>query len=416
MTEDHSTDHLRRTVPENADPDRSAAIQNNAMLIQTPVAPQPSRRWSDIWESLLRLGLGEAAVRAGTILASITLVLLVMWVMDSFYLKGDVNYTRDAAIAATLPTPTPTLPPPHFELPSAGSGLQSGIPRMALIHTIQLTRARFTISQYEVQKGDTIIGIAEKFGLDPQTILWGNFNSLADDPHRLQVGQQLNILPMNGVLHEWRAGEGLNGISKVYNVTPDDILNWPANELSRESVGDYANPNIPVGSLLFVPGGTRPFISWSAPLISRSDPVNAKIFGDGYCGAIDDGYIGNGSFVWPSSEHWLSGYEFTPGTNHWGIDIAGDLGNPIYAADSGVIVYSGWNDWGFGNVLVIDHGNGWQSLYAHLDQIYVTCGASVSQAAQIGSMGSTGRSSSPHLHFELMDAGGNRVNPTNFLQ
>jgi murein DD-endopeptidase MepM/ murein hydrolase activator NlpD len=294
--------------------------------------------------------------------------------------------------------------------------MQYGIARMALIHTILPTRPRFNITQYEVQKGDTIIGIAEKFSLQPQTILWGNFYALADDPHRLQVGQKLNVLPMDGVLHEWRAGEGLNGIAKAYNVDPDVILNWPSNELRRETVGDFANPNIPVGSLLFVPGGTRPFISWSAPLISRSDPANARIFGSGYCGAVYDGYIGSSTFIWPTSEHWLSGYEYSPGTNHWGIDIAGDLGNPIFAADSGVVVYSGWNDWGYGNVLVIDHGNGWQSLYAHLDQIYVTCGASVSQGVQMASMGSTGRSSGPHLHFELMDAGGNRVNPWNFLQ
>ena len=420
MTEDHSTDHLRRTVPENAAPDQRAGLENNAMLIQGPTAPRPARRWSEIWEGLLRLGLGEAAVRAGTILASLTMILLVMWVMDNFYLKGDVNYQRDAAIAAPLPTVTPTLPPPAFDI-SAAASLQNGIvrggiARRAVIDTVLPTRARFEVTEYEVQKGDTVIGIAEKFGLQPQTILWGNFNVLADDPHRLQVGQKLNILPMDGVLLEWRAGEGLNGVAKAYGVTPDDIINWPENNLTREALGDYANPNIAVGTMLFVPGGQRPFISWSAPLISRSDPASAKIFGSGYCGVISDGYIGSGSFVWPTSERWISGYDYSPGTNHWGIDIAGDLGNPIFAVDSGVIVYAGWNDWGYGNVLVVDHGNGWQSLYAHLDQLFVTCGASVSQGVQIATMGSTGRSSGPHLHFELMDAGGNRINPWNFLQ
>jgi hypothetical protein len=295
MTEDHSTDHLRRTVPENAAPQRGAALQNNAYLAQPHLVSRPPRRWTDIWEGLLRLGLGEAAVRTGTLMASLTLVLLVMWVMDNFYLKGDVNYQRDAAIAAPLPTATPTLKPPPFEIPAASS-LQTGIGRQALIHTILPTRPRFEVNIYEVQKGDTLIGIAGKFSLKPQTILWGNFNVLADDPHRLQVGQKLNILPIDGVLHEWRAGEGLNGVARAYQVTPEDIIDWPANGLTRESVGDFSAPDIPVGTQLFVPGGERPFISWSAPLISRSDPAKAQIFGSGYCGAIYEGYIGSGFF------------------------------------------------------------------------------------------------------------------------
>ena len=80
-----------------------------------------------------------------------------------------------------------------------------------------------------------------------------------------------------------------------------------------------------------------------------------------------------------------------------------------------MVVYSGWNDWGYGNVVVIDHGNGWQTLYAHLNVIYAGCGASVSQGAVIGGLGSTGRSSGPHLHFEIMNAAGTRVNPHSFV-
>ena len=129
-----------------------------------------------------------------------------------------------------------------------------------------------------------------------------------------------------------------------------------------------------------------------------------------------DGYIGSGAFVWPSTANWLSGYDYSPSTNHWGIDIAGQMGNAIYASDSGVVVYAGWNDWGYGNVIVIDHGNGWQTLYAHLSQLYVGCGASVSSGQSIAGMGSTGRSSGPHLHFELMNESRVRVNPWDFMQ
>lgn len=414
MAEDPLSVHQRLSTPEDQ-PNTEEETLTQPVPISKASGPRRSpTRWSDIWEGLVRLGLGEVALRAGTVIVSIALILLVLWVMGSFYLKGDVAYEGDSAVAAPLPTATATLQPPAFEIPAAAL-VERGIPRFALLHTTLPNRARFEISQYEVQNGDTIFGIAEKFGLKPQTILWGNFDILADDPHRLQPGQKLKILPGDGVLYEWHAGDGLNGVSKFFSVTPEDIINWPTNNLSAETIGDYTNPNIEPGTKLFIPGGTRAFISWSAPLISRTDPAKAKIFGPGYCGSVIDGYIGSGTFVWPSTETWLSGYDYSPATNHWGIDVAGNLGNAIYATDSGVVVYAGWNDWGYGNVIVIDHGNGWQSLYAHLSQLYVTCGASVSQGATIAAMGSTGRSSGPHLHFELMNASGVRVNPWDFL-
>ncbi|MBI4926899.1 MAG: peptidoglycan DD-metalloendopeptidase family protein [Anaerolineae bacterium] len=376
---------------------------------------RPSRRWQELWDRLLRMGLGEVALRAGTVFASIALVLLVIWVMGSFYLNGAVESDRSsAALAAALPSPTPTVAQPTFAI-SAVADFSAGIPRLAQLHTNRPDRPRFEMTQYEVQPGDSVFGIAEKFGIKPQTILWGNFDVLADDPHRLQPGMKLNILPVDGVLYRWNAGDGLNGVSKFFGVSPDNIIDWPSNNLDRDKLGDLANPAIEAGTQLFVPGGTRAFISWSAPVISRSDPAKAKIFGPGYCGTQMDGYIGQGTFVWPSTEKYLSGYDFTPDTNHWGIDVAGALGNPIYASDSGVVVYSGWNDWGYGYVVVLDHGNGWQTLYAHLSQIYVGCGASVSQGVSIGAMGSTGRSSGPHLHFELMSSSGVRVNPWSYL-
>jgi murein DD-endopeptidase MepM/ murein hydrolase activator NlpD len=379
-------------------------------------APKPGRRWNDVWEGLLRLGLGEIALRVGTVIASIALIMLVVWVMGRFYLTGRVETQRQpAALAAALPTATPTVAAPEFKIPS-GHVYERGIPRMAQIHTSLPARSRFAITTYEVVAGDTVIGIAEKFGLMPQTILWGNLFTLADDPHRLSIGQELNILPVDGVLYRWNAGDGLNGVSEAYGVTPDAIIDWPGNKLDRAKLGDLSNPNIAPDTDIFVPGGSRAFINWSAPLISRTDPAKAKIFGAGFCGEQYDGYIGQGVFVWPTTQTYLSGFDFSPETNHWGIDIAGSMGNPIYASDSGVVVYSGWNDRGYGYVVVIDHGNGWQTLYAHMSQIYSGCGASVSSGVAIGAMGSTGRSTGPHLHFELMNAGGVRVNPWSFLQ
>ncbi|HEX9029319.1 MAG TPA: LysM peptidoglycan-binding domain-containing M23 family metallopeptidase, partial [Anaerolineales bacterium] len=330
--------------------------------LETPSKPG----WSHLWENLVRLGLGEVALRVGTGLASIVLILIVLWVMGSFYLKGKVTNAAESAMAAPLPTTTATVAPPAYAAPAAEIAYTAGITRLAQMHTSLPSRPRFDIAQYEVQKGDTIMGIAENFGLKPETILWSNYYVLADDPHRLTPGQKLNILPVDGVYYEWHEGDGLNGVAKFFGIKPEDIINFQGNKLDPNALGDWAKPNIKKGTWLVIPGGTREFVSWSAPRITRKDPAVAKIMGPGACGKISDGLVGSGTYVWPAVEHYLSGFDYTPAINHYGIDIAGNLGQPIFAVDAGVVVYAGWNDWGYGNVVVIDHGNGWQSLYGHM--------------------------------------------------
>lgn len=384
---------------------------------ENPTEPQAAsqRSFGRAWESLVRLGLGEIALRIGTGLVSVVLIFTVIWVMGTFYLKGQVTDHREsAAIAAPLPSATPTVAPPAFDAPAAEVAFTRGITRLAQMHTTLPSRPRFDVATYEVQKGDTIMGIADKFGLKPQTVLWGNYYTLADDPHRLTPGQKLNILPVDGVYYQWADGDGLNGVSKFFGVKPEDIINFQGNHLDPKTVGDYAHPNIKKGTMLIVPGGQREFVTWSAPRITRKDPAVAKIMGPGACGKIADGAVGSGSYVWPAPEHYLSGFDFSPETNHRGIDIAGNLGQAIFAADAGVVVYAGWNDWGYGNVVVIDHGNGWQTLYGHMSAYNVACGASVTQGQVIGAIGSTGNSSGPHLHFEIRSDGG-FANPWDFL-
>jgi hypothetical protein len=376
--------------------------------------PKNHQTWSQIWERLLRLGLGETVLRVGTGAASIILILLVIWVMRNFYLEGQITRASDAAIAAPLATQTPTVPAPKLSM-SVPVKLTTGITRLAQLHTLLPARPRYEIQKYTVVEGDTIIGIAEKFGLKPQTILLGNFYILADDPHKLYPGQELNILPANGLLYDWHAGDGLNGVAEFFKVTPEDIIDWPGNNLDRETLGDWSDPNIEVGTLLFVPGGQREFVSFSAPRITRDNPSVARLMGPGHCGSVYDGPRGSGAFIWPSTEKWISGYDWSPETNHRGIDIAGRMGNPIYAADTGVVVYAGWNNFGYGNVVVIDHGNGWQTLYAHMETLAVGCGSYVYAGDYIAGMGSTGNSSGPHLHFEMMHDAYGKVNPNLYL-
>ena len=220
---------------------------------------------------------------------------------------------------------------------------------------------------------------------------------------------------MDGVVYEWHQGDGLNGVAEFYKVSPDVIIDWPGNHLTRESVGDYATANIEPGTELFIPGGEGNVVTWNMPRITRENPAEAKTLGPGYCGTLYDGVVGTSTFVWPSATTYISGYHFDTGINHFGIDIGGAIGVGIYAADNGVIVYAGLNNNGYGNLIVIDHGNGWQTYYAHLDVVQVACGQSVYQGSQIGLMGSTGNSSGPHLHFEMRSDTLGKVDPLNFV-
>jgi hypothetical protein len=374
-------------------------------------------RLSLILGEFSNLGIADSVLRVGTHLLFISLALLVVWLMRSYYLSAqETEITQPAAQAAILPTNTPQTDLP--DLPPFSSNeviYQVGIPRYAQVHTTIPTRPRTEVITYIVKTGDTVFGIAEQFGLKPETILWGNYYILADNPHALSEGQELNILPIDGTYHRWSAGEGLNGVAQGYSVTPEDIINWEGNHLSLETIGDFVNPNIEPGTFLVVPGGSRQYVTWSAPRITRANPGVAKFIGPGACGTIVDGAVGTGAFIWPSAAHFLSGYDYSPSTNHFGIDIDGDLGEPMWSSDSGVVVYAGWNNFGYGNMVVIDHGNGWQTAYAHMQVITVICGQSVFQGTPIGTIGSTGKSSGPHIHYEMLHDSYGKVNPWDFL-
>lgn len=378
----------------------------------TPRSERPPNLLNRWMELLLQLGLGESALRVATNALLLVAVVGVILLMQSFYKDTPNKVAGEGALAAE---PAPTLAVELDSEPSSVSSHTRGIPRMAMIHTTIPSRPRVEITTYLVQEGDTIFGISEQFGLKPQTILWGNYNILLDDPHRLAAGQELVILPINGTYYEWQDGDGLNGVADFFGVTPEEIVDYPGNRLSSETLGDYARPNIAPGTLLIVPGGERLFISWSAPIgITRDQPASSYL-GEGSCEPVSGGAIGYGTFVWPATNHYLSGFDWSPETNHRGIDIAGQTGAGIFAADAGVIVYAGWNRFGYGNVVIIDHGTGFQSLYAHMSAIYVGCGQSVGQGETIGAFGSTGRSSGSHLHFELMTSIYGKVNPWDFL-
>jgi murein DD-endopeptidase MepM/ murein hydrolase activator NlpD len=268
------------------------------------------------------------------------------------------------------------------------------------------------VTTYVVQPGDNLFLIAEKYGLKPESVLWGNYEVLRDNPQLLSPGQELNILPVDGVYYRWQAGDTLEGVADFFEVEQGAILEYAGNRFDLMAV-TTGTVSIDEGTWLIVPGGKRELKDWGPPAISRNNPAAAAYYGSGYCGEIYEGAIGTGAFVWPTVARTLSGNDYSG--IHRGIDIAGAEGTPVYAVDSGVVVFSGWSEFGYGNLIVIDHGTGWQSAYAHLSAAAVTCGQNVAQGSYIGAIGNTGRSTGPHLHFELQSEIYGKVNPWDFL-
>ena len=390
-------------------------MNNNETDLEKQTDENSSRgNVSNMWFQVLWNGLGETYIKVGAIIVTILLCGVVLVFTSRHYLSikesAEPEITpvaADIASDAILPYFSPSYPVDEK------SHLYDGLYRIANNHTNIPNKARFQVQTYTVQENDTVIGISQQFNLKPETIYFGNPYTLNDDPHALLAGMEINILPVDGIYYQWHDGDGLNGVASVYHVTPEAIIDYPANGLSRETIGDYSNPNIKAGTWLVIPGGRRELLNYSAPMITRENPAVASIYGPGACSGVTDGPLGSGSYVWPTTETWLSGYDYDEATNHRAIDIAGSLGNAVYAADNGVVVYAGWNHFGYGNVVVIDHGNGWQTLYAHLDSYNVGCGYFVYKGEVIAQLGTTGNSSGPHLHYE-MRYNGVPMNPHNF--
>jgi len=348
-------------------------------------------------QNLFQIGLGDSLLHTVTNIFTILAIIIVIWMAQAYF-----KQPRPPAVSAPLPGPTPM---PVSAIKSAGAPIDLssiGVVREVDIHTNIPDRPRQDIITYVVQKGDTVSGIADTFGLQPKTIYAANYSLLQDDPENLQPGQNLKILPVDGVYWQWLGGISFSQWAAYFNVKPEDIINFPANHLDANTIGDPANANIKVGTYLIVPGGQYQFhtpgqIGW----VSRTNPATAQVAGPGACPPTNSTVGGTGTFVYPTDRHYLSGYNYDPKINHLAIDLAANLGDNIYAADGGVVVYAGLNNFGYGNMIMIDHGNGFQTLYAHLSQIFVSCGEGVTKGQVIGAAGATGHASGPHLHFEV---------------
>jgi murein DD-endopeptidase MepM/ murein hydrolase activator NlpD len=279
---------------------------------------------------------------------------------------------------------------------------QFHLDRQIVVYTTIPDRPRDQVITYTINPGDTLLGIADRFNLDPNTIFWANSDILGDSVHMIRPGVELFILPVNGVYHRADGEKTLQWIAEHYHASVEAIIASPYNEL--EGFGPEDVPNW--GTRVVVPGGEREIVDWRPPIVETTDASTGQVvrsFMPGMGGSCRGGIAGGGgSGTWINP---LPGSTFVRGffPGHSGLDLAAPVGTPVLASDSGVVIFSGWvtADWGYGILVVLDHGNGWTSYYAHLSATSVGCGQSVARGAQVGAVGITGDTDGPHLHFEM---------------
>jgi murein DD-endopeptidase MepM/ murein hydrolase activator NlpD len=311
----------------------------------------------------------------------------------------------DAMVAQPTAGPGNEAPAITLPLPPVSGAIPSILRRIQLVTNIPSDLPRYDPLKYTVERGDAMGKIAEKFGVTMESILYNNKDVLNDDPHGLKPGMILLIPPVDGVYYTWQAGDSLDKVSGEFKADAEEIINFPGNDV------DLTNPDFQPGMLVMIPGGSRALESPTIPTISRGSGTGTSEIGGSSCGG---GAVGDGVFGWPGSgPHIISGNTYSAG--HLGIDISANEGDAVYAADAGVVTMAGWSQYGYGNVIQIDHGNGYASLYAHLFQINVSVCESVGQGTVIGLAGNTGNSFGAHLHFEIRYGGAN-VNPLDFVQ
>ena len=289
-------------------------------------------------------------------------------------------------LASTYPifSPTSTASP-------AQASAQSITVNDNVFQTDISQKPRDKIITYTVQKGDTLSTIAEKFGISTDTIRWAN--DLNNDS--ITVGDTLQILPVTGIAYKVQSGDTVYTIAKTFDTDAQKIVDFPFN--------DFANPetfSLVIGQILIVPDGIKP---------SEQPYIKQQVYI-----AQGPSTPAAGGFTWPV--HGIITQFFS--WYHGAIDIAAPYGTPIVAARDGTVVEvntGGWN-YGYGNDVVIDHGDGTKSLYAHMEAVNVSAGQQVTGGSTvIGWIGMTGRTTGPHVHFEIR-RNDVTVNPLSYLQ
>lgn len=262
------------------------------------------------------------------------------------------------------------------------------------VHTEVKSREKITdIIEITVEAGDTVSTIAQRFGISVATIVQNN--DLAN-ANRLKSGQVLTILPVDGLLYEIKKNETISKIAKNNNVDKKKIITQ--NNLDEDQ-------ELKIGQKIILPGVVKKI----PPKVIASGGAYASV-----PSGISSGAELGGSLFFPCQGKYTQFYHY----GHYAVDVAQNGGSPIWAAESGTVIKAqgGWNG-GYGNVVIIDHGNGMKTLYAHQREIYVNVGQQVGRGQAIGYMGNTGRvygRTGIHLHFEVI-VNGTKKNPVAYF-
>jgi murein DD-endopeptidase MepM/ murein hydrolase activator NlpD len=268
-----------------------------------------------------------------------------------------------------------------------------------------VTDGKGLMRSYRVRSGDTLTGIARKFGVSMMTVWWANHLSAKDDLH---IGQTLTIPPVSGVVVTVGASDTLETLAAKYGVEPQDIIQ--TNELD--------DPHLVIGQTLTVPGARGSAIATPTPKPATPKPVARSSGGSSSTSHTSKPPVkySGGKMAWPVDGGYISQY-FHYG--HWAIDIAADYGTRVKAAAAGTVIFAGWKSNGGGYQVWISHGSNLYTTYNHMSSISVGRGQHVGRGQQVGRVGMTGNATGPHLHFEVWRGpvwnGGQRVNPLIYL-
>ncbi len=319
------------------------------------------------------------------------------------YLRATVLLTTDIGLGpidVLVASESPQIPP--VEEPVQAVETLEPVAEAVL----QPEEAYFT---YVVQQGDTAASIAARHGLQLDSLLWNN-PELRTDPDLLLIGQEMTIPTRDGILYTVRLGDTLLDVADIYQADVDSIVG-----LSSNAIGDA--DRVLEGSVLLLPGAVPPPpppVVAPQPFFAAAAPEDAPLAGD-FSPPPPAASAGVSGYMWPlvGTFNDYFGAARGGGAYHSGIDLGAPSGTPIAAAASGQVVLASAG-YGYGNYVVIRHDNGHETLYAHLSEIWVVQGQWVAQGATIGTVGSTGWTTGPHLHFEVR-VGGAAVDPLNYL-
>ena len=298
------------------------------------------------------------------------------------FVEAGMDDGEETAVSNTLTTTqTTTSDTSNFTLASAPIFTDTTLAPAPNPNTYQAKLPAHNFEIHIVERGETPNRIADQHNISPETLLGGN-PWLSQESNALPANTELVILPVDGVLHTVAPGETLESISDLYKIPTADIISVASNNLEPPFL------RLVPETQLLVPGATVGQFYWTAP---------KSVAGIGQNFAV----VGTGTFVWPVGGRCITQYSWA---GHPAIDVGLADGSAMYASDRGTVTYASWaagTYYDYGNLIVINHGNGYETLYAHLSNIAVYPGQVVQQGDYIGATGNTGRSSGPHLHFEI---------------